>query len=257
VRIAHLDGTTSETERKRVIRAIGDGELDAITNVGILLEGTDVPSIKCIVNARPTQSLVLHRQRFGRALRPWHPGCRLGCREHPSVQPILLDHANDISRHGFPHEDLHWELTERAKPFEKKLVTRICKQCFAYLPAYKKICPYCGAEAPPPPPDDLPRESEEKLQQLASSPEEMRRMYFNMITGVAKAKGYKPGFAGARYKQRYGAWPPWEWSESIKASFASDPVWQANFAEHQSKKKKREEEKMAKELAKIEEPDNE
>lgn len=257
VRIAHLDGTTPEKERKSVLAAIAAGELDAITSVGVLLKGVDIPSVKCIVHARPTQSLQLWRQSCGRGLRPWHPGCRPGCREHLTVQPLILDHAGNVARHGFPHEDLFWSLTESSRRLEKKLVTRICKSCFAYLPAYKKICPYCGAEAPPPPPDDLPRESEEKLQQLASSPEEMRRMYFNMITGVAKARGYKPGFAGARYKQRYGAWPPWEWSEAIKASFASDPVWQANFAENQKKKLKRAEEQMAKELAKIEEPDDE
>jgi superfamily II DNA or RNA helicase len=34
------------------------------------LEGTDVPSCKCIVHARPTQSTVLWRQSTGRALRP-------------------------------------------------------------------------------------------------------------------------------------------------------------------------------------------
>ena len=81
-------------------------------------------------------------------------------------------------------------------------------------------------------------------------------MYFNMIVQVARAKGYKPGFAGARYKQRYGAWPPWEWSQSLSASFASDPEWQTNYAKHQVMKKRIEEAKMAKELAKIEKPDD-
>lgn len=80
-------------------------------------------------------------------------------------------------------------------------------------------------------------------------------MYLNMMVQVARAKGYKPGFASARYKQRYGAWPPWAWSEAIKASFASDPEWQANFATHAKLKEKIELAKMAKELAKIERPD--
>ncbi len=81
-------------------------------------------------------------------------------------------------------------------------------------------------------------------------------MYFNMIVQVARAKGYKPGFAGARYKQRYGAWPPWEWSEAIKASFASDPEWQASLAINTKRKEKALLAKQAKELAKIEEPDD-
>jgi len=256
VKIAHLDGTTSETERKRVLKALGTGELEIITSVGVLLKGVDIPSAKCVLHARPTQSIVLWRQSCGRVLRPWHSDCRPGCRDHPSVQPLILDHANNIARHGFPHEDLFWELTERARQSEKKPPTRICQDCYAYLPAYKRLCPYCGAEAPPPEERELPKESEEQLRNLSGTPEEMRRMYFNMMAQVARAKGYKPGFVGARHKQRYGAWPPWEWSESLKMSFASDPEWQANLAVNTARKKKHEEAKMAKELAKIEEPDD-
>lgn len=256
VRIAHLDGTTSETERRRIVKALGTGDLQAVTNVGVLLKGVDIPSAKCVVHARPTQSLVLWRQSAGRILRPWHPNCPRGCMAHPSVSPLLIDHAGNINRHGFPHEDLHWELTERARPVERKIATRICKECYAYLPAYKRICPYCGADSPQPPPADLPKESEAKLLALSGTPEEMRRMYFNMIVQVAKARGYKPGFASARYKSRYGHWPPWEWSEMVKSSFASDPVWQENLAANTARKKQRDLKKMAKELAKIEEPDD-
>ena len=256
VRIAHLDGTTPETERKRIINALGCGELDAVTNVGVLLEGVDIPSAKCVVHARPTQSIVLWRQSAGRIFRPWHPGCRPSCREHPSLQPLLLDHAGNIARHGFPHEDLHWELTTRARSLEKKVATRICPKCYAYLPAYKRVCPYCDHEAPPPKPAELPKESEEQLRQLSGSPEEMRRMYFQMMAQVARAKGYKPGFVGARYKSRYGVWPPWDWSESLKSSFASDPDWQFNLQANQERKRKFELAKMAKELAKIENPDD-
>jgi len=54
----------------------------------------------------------------------------------------------------------------------------------------------------------------------------------------AREKGYKPGFASARYKERYGHWPPWAWSEQTKASFASDPQWQMNHENHQALKAK-------------------
>ena len=255
VRIANLDGNTSETERRRIVKSLGSGDLEAVTNVGVLLKGIDIPSAKCVVSARPTQSIVLFRQLAGRILRPWHPGCRPGCTAHPSVQPLLIDHANNIVTHGFPHEDIHWSLTERSRPFEKKTPTRICSGCYAYLPAYRRLCPYCDTEAPPPPPAELPKENEAQLQALAGTPEEMRHMYLNMMVQIARAKGYKPGFASARYKQRYGAWPPWEWSEAVKYSFASDPEWQANHAEHVKLKQKIDAMKMARELAKIGEPE--
>ena len=245
IRIAHLDGKTSETERRRIVRAIGSGDLDAVTNVGVLLEGVDVPSVKCVLHARPTQSLVLWRQSVGRIFRPWHP-----TRGEKSLTPLLLDHAGNIQRLGFPHEDLFWTLTEKARRVEKKQPMRICKGCFAYLPAHRRICPYCGTEIPPPQEGDVPEETEEKLQALASTPEAMRRMYYDTIVKVARAKGYKPGFAAARFKDRYGAWPPWDWSDQTKSSFASDPVWQENFEKHLKFKKKIEANKLAKELAK-------
>jgi superfamily II DNA or RNA helicase len=239
IRIAHLDGKTSETERRRIVKAIGSGDLEVVTNVGVLLEGVDVPSAKCVLHARPTQSIVLWRQSVGRILRPWM-----------NLTPLLLDHAGNIMRLGFPHEDLHWELHQKARRMEKKQPMRICKGCFAYLPAHKRICPYCDTEAPAPQPGDLPPETEEKLQQLASTPEAMRRMYYDTIVKVARVKGYKPGFAAARYKDRYGAWPPWDWSEQTRSSFASDPVWQENYEKHLLFKKKIEANKLAKELAK-------
>jgi DNA repair protein RadD len=255
VRIEHLDGDTPEKRRRGVIEMIDNGELDAITNVGVLLEGVDVPRVKCVVHARPTQSLTLWRQSVGRELRPWHPGCPSGCTAHRSVEPLLLDHAGNIGRLGFPHEDLFWSLTERAKRIAKKTPTRMCSACFAYLSVHKRICPFCGHEDPPPPPEDLPTEKEEELKQYTDSPEEMRRMYFNMIVQVAKQKGYKPGFAAARFKSRYGFWPPWEWSEYAKSTFISDPDWQANHTKRLQHKAMIDAQKMARELAKIEEPE--
>jgi len=252
VRIAHLDGKTPEKERRRILRALEDGSLQAVTSVGVLLKGIDIPAVKCVLHARPTQSLVLWRQSCGRILRPWHPNCRRGCVLHPSVQPMLIDHGNNINRLGFPHEDLHWELRETTRAYVRHEAVRICKGCFAYLKAWQRLCPHCGADAPPPAATDLPRESEEQLSRLATTPEAMRRMYFDMIVKVARLKGYKPGFASARYKDRYGAWPPWEWSEQVKSSFASDPEWQASYEARAVRRKQREVEKLAKEQAKTE-----
>lgn len=255
VRIAHVDGKTPGAERRMILDALGAGQLDIVSNVGVLLKGVDIPSVKCVVHARPTCSLVLWRQSCGRPLRPWHPGCRRGCTEHPSVVPMILDHAGNIQRLGFPHEDIHWELTTGVERASRGPATRICQGCFAYLPAYKRLCPYCGTDAPPPEASDIPAETEQQLQRMASTPEEMKRLYFDTVVRVAKTKGHKPGFAAVRFKERYGAWPPWEWSEAVKASFASDPEWQTRLAEKAKKKQERELEKMAREQAKIEEPE--
>jgi superfamily II DNA or RNA helicase len=193
-------------------------------------EGVDVPSAKCVVHARPTQSLVLWRQTTGRSLRPWHPNCRPGCMEHPSVTPLLLDHAGNIDRHGFPHEDLHWELHEKARRFEKKTPVRICKSCYAYLPASRRVCPFCGAELPEMTANEKKlAETQDQLVRRAETPADMQRAFYDDLVKLARKKGHKPGFAAAKFKEHYGNWPPWAWSEDTKASFACDSEWQVNY----------------------------
>jgi DNA repair protein RadD len=247
VRIAHLDGTTPEVERRQIIKALGDGELEAVSNVGVLTEGVDVPSAKCVVHARPTQSLVLWRQTTGRILRPWHPGCPLGCVKHPSIEPLVLDHADNIARHGFPHEDLHWELHQKARRLDHKTRMKVCKGCYAYVVSSRHVCPYCGYEFRP---EDEPKSVEETAEQLVrreTTPEAMQRAFFDDMVQLARRKGYRPGFASAKFKDHYGAWPPWGWSEAIRASFASDPDWQAAFEANQTRKEKYAEQKKKEE----------
>jgi hypothetical protein len=47
----------------------GDGPLDVLVNVGMMTEGVDVPAVRTVFLARPTQSEILLRQMVGRALR--------------------------------------------------------------------------------------------------------------------------------------------------------------------------------------------
>jgi DNA repair protein RadD len=239
VRIAHLDGDTPENDRRRTIKALGDGDLDAISNCNILLEGVDIPSAKCVVHARPTQSLVLWRQSSSRILTPWHPGCPDGCVKHPSVSPLLLDHAGNIGRHGFPHEDLHWELHQSVRRTEKKVSAKICKGCFAYVPVARMTCPYCGVEFPPAPKLPSPEETQQQLVCRSTTTEAMQRAFYDDMVHTARKKGHKPGFAGAKFKDHYGNWPPWAWSEATKASFASDPEWQANYEAKQTRNERK------------------
>ena len=78
-RAAHVDGTTQKEERRALIAALGSGEIDVLTNAGLISEGVDVPAIGAAILLRPTQSLGLYLQQVGRALRP-APGKN---RDHP------------------------------------------------------------------------------------------------------------------------------------------------------------------------------
>ena len=97
---AHVDGTTPKNERRQAVAAFAAGRLRVLSNVELFGEGFDVPGVEAVVLARPTQSLALHLQQVGRALRP-APG-----KEHA----LILDHAGNLARHGLPDAPRVWSL---------------------------------------------------------------------------------------------------------------------------------------------------
>ena len=88
-RAVHLDGTTSLGDREAALEQFRRGEIDVITNVALFTEGTDLPSIGCVILGRPTSSASLYQQMVGRGLR-LHPGKR-DC--------IVLDVTGVTGRH--------------------------------------------------------------------------------------------------------------------------------------------------------------
>jgi superfamily II DNA or RNA helicase len=181
-------------------------------------EGWDEPCVKHVILARPTKSLTLFMQMCGRGLRPWE-----------NVTPILSDLGENIDRHGFPHEDRVWSLDERVeKPARKPSK---CIKCRAYLRAYP--CPECGYA-----PEVSPREV--RIDYSATTEEKTfqdpRRAYFDMQVETARSRGYKPGFAAAKFKEKFGTWPPWSFSNEAKAAFSRDDGWQRRNTNHEANK---------------------
>lgn len=74
-RAAPVYGAMAPEQRAAVLQAFRAGDLDVVTNVGILTEGYDDPGIDCVVMARPTCSGLLYTQIVGRGVRP-APGKR-------------------------------------------------------------------------------------------------------------------------------------------------------------------------------------
>ena len=52
------------------MRRFKAGEIEVISNVGVLTTGFDYPELDTIVLARPTKSLALYYQMVGRGIRP-------------------------------------------------------------------------------------------------------------------------------------------------------------------------------------------
>ena len=228
VRVAHVDGTTPEHLRDAAFRGLAAGQIEVVCNCLVAVEGIDIPSIKCVSHARPTQSVTLWRQCTGRLMRPWN-----------GVTPLLLDHAGNFDRLGCPFEDVVWSLKERHKRAKGQEPMRKCPSCGGYVPLSKTVCPLCGADLPRAEPTAL-AETDEELRQRQTEPEAMKWAFFWQQVVKAKSKGFKPGFASAIYKERYGSWPPRHWSEKIKADFASDGLWQSLLERRLSRKAERE-----------------
>ncbi len=133
-----LTGKTDDYVRRTILRRFKNREILQIVAVDIVSEGFDLPAIEVASFARPTQSLALYMQQFGRTLRPM-PG---------KGKAIILDHAGNVIRHmGPPDKPRHWSLD----PADKRRSTagdaipyRVCVACFEPYERFHKECPHCG-----------------------------------------------------------------------------------------------------------------
>jgi len=134
VKAEHLDGKTDVITRDAILRRVASGETRVLVNVGVLVEGIDIPRLKCCVLARPTMSIARAIQMMGRVRRPWH-----------GVAARIHDHAFNIKRHGLPDADLDYTLHARSDRNTEELpVTTTCPACFAIYEG-GGACPECGA----------------------------------------------------------------------------------------------------------------
>jgi len=64
-----ITGETPMQERRKWIEDFKSGEIQVLTNFGVLTTGFDAPNIEAVIIARPTTSVVLYSQMVGRGLR--------------------------------------------------------------------------------------------------------------------------------------------------------------------------------------------
>jgi len=131
---ATLNGNMRDEDRKAVVAAFRSGEILVLTSCNIVSEGFDLPAIEAAILLRPTMSLSLYLQQVGRALRIF-PG---------KDRAIILDHAGNTSRHGFPDDPREWSLSGKKPKKKNEVGVTICKHCFAAFPAGLPACPECA-----------------------------------------------------------------------------------------------------------------
>lgn len=128
----HLDGETPQFERDAILRRVDEGRTMVLCNVGVAVEGLDIPRLKCCILARPTMSLARAIQMMGRVRRPWN-----------GLTARIHDHAYVIKAHGLPDADRDYSLD--AEP-ENPPSLSTCEVCRAVYVGAR--CPDCGKDAP-------------------------------------------------------------------------------------------------------------
>jgi DNA repair protein RadD len=137
VRAACLTGKTHDAVRRQTLRQFANRELEQIVAVDIVSEGFDLPAIEVASFARPTQSLGLFMQQFGRTLRP------MAGKSHA----LIIDHVGNFLRHGAPDRPRQWSLNrrdKRAKKASDAVPLRVCVQCYQPYERIYRECPHCG-----------------------------------------------------------------------------------------------------------------
>src|SRR5690625_3549672 len=135
IKARHIDGTTPKAERDEVIEEFRKGSIKIISNVDLIGEGFDVPDCSTVIMLRPTQSLSLFIQQSMR-----------GMRYRPEKTSIIIDHVDNVRRHGLPDAERHWSLKgiTTNKESEPQIQVKECTNCFAVFSSSQKKCPECG-----------------------------------------------------------------------------------------------------------------
>lgn len=130
VRAEHLDGNTPRLQRDDILGRVARGETSVLCNVGVAVEGLDIPRLKCCILARPTQSLSRAIQMMGRVRRPWN-----------GIAARIHDHAFNIGTHGRPDDERDYQLNAASENPPSLSTCEVCRAIFT-----GRVCPSCAHE---------------------------------------------------------------------------------------------------------------
>lgn len=137
------------------IEAFKQGRFRAIVSNNILTTGFDHPKVDCIVDLRPTTSIVLHVQKYGRGTRPYyHPAWTIEqlqslVNRKAAIEAggkkncLVLDFAGNVSRLG-PINDPR--VPKKRGKGTGEVPMKLCPACNAYNHTTARICCGCGKE---------------------------------------------------------------------------------------------------------------
>jgi superfamily II DNA or RNA helicase len=201
----YIDADTPMEERTRIFRQMSYGEIAGVASVGCLIRGVD-EDVRCIIDAAPTKSETRHVQKIGRGLR----------RADGKERLYILDHAGNSLALGMV-TDIHHDHLDKRNPKEKGEAyqgekpapkPKKCSKCKVLIPPKMRECPSCGTK--------VARNSgvgvrEGELVVMSSSrnksPKDEKQSFLDGLAWIANKRGFKPGWAAAVYREKFGVWP--------------------------------------------------
>lgn len=119
------------------IAAYYAGEYINLCSVNLFIMGFTVKDCECVIQARPTQSLMIYLQTLGRGMM-YILGKML----------INIDAVNNYTRHGLPDDDRIWSLTGKLKTDKGRIDHKRCPDCLRPVTIAVRTCSFCGFEWP-------------------------------------------------------------------------------------------------------------
>lgn len=199
VNAAHIDGKTPKNDRIEIIDKFRSGSIKVLANVDIIGEGFDVPDCSTVIMLRPTQSLSLFIQQSMR-----------GMRYRPGKTSIIIDHVDNVRRHGLPDAERYWSLKGiKKEESESEISIKECENCFAVYPPEYLVCPMCGHKPEVKEQKDYEVDESAELEEVGEEefsftmdfrePEDCDSV--EELYELARNKNYKPGWAYVQAKR--------------------------------------------------------
>lgn len=188
----HVDANTPDDLRTEIFGQLKSGEIQAVSNVGVLTTGVDIPEVSCLQMMRPTMSSSLWFQMLGRATRI-SPG---------KENFIVLDHSNNTVSHGMIEQESIGNLDELPKREEKAPKVNVCETCLAIFSTWP--CPGCGAEKKKKETTERNIEINTDIELRELTVEGREDSIVSEILNIARQNGYKKGWCLFRLKELLG-----------------------------------------------------
>jgi superfamily II DNA or RNA helicase len=198
----------SADDQADIYDAHKDGEFFILSCSRLLNTGYDEPEVSCLIDCYPTKSIIQFCQRAGRTMRI----------AEGKENAIYLDHAGNVSRHGFAEDIIPSELDNEEKEYNERDLTKDkdepkvkeCPQCFQQMVGIRCKCGYEIAIL-----DQIETDNQE-LEKLYSvdakswnnkTSKESKKEFYGMLKYFVASKGMRPGKAAYMYRDRSGVFP--------------------------------------------------